>query len=428
MLLLFVKTKTMNFCKTWQTRPEILLMVMAAAMPIAFWAWVVLLNNFTVEVASFTGKEIGILQSLREVPGFLSFLVVYLLLIIAEQRLALLSLFILGVGVALTGYFPTIIGLYITTVISSIGFHYYEACQQSLSLQWLDKKTAPERMGLIYSVASVAKFLVLGAIFTVYLLSLPEISWHALASSSGLATGLNSYQFTYLFTGLVTCGLAVVAYTIFPQFNETVQQTRRIILRKRYWLYYALTFISGARRQIFIVFASFLMVEKFGYSLTQITALFLLNAAFNIFLAPLVGKVISRVGERAALVFEYLGLIGVFMAYAFVEDGMFAAALYVIDHMFFAFAIAIKTYFQKIGDPADMASTASVAFTINHIAAVIIPALFGLLWLVSPSAVFLSGAVMAGMSLILSLNVPRNPQAGAEVIFGYRGRITKAAE
>ena len=116
------------------------------------------------------------------------------------------------------------------------------------------------------------------------------------------------------------------------------------------------------------------------------------------------------------------------MAYAFVKDGMFAAALYVIDHMFFAFAIAIKTYFQKIGDPADMASTASVAFTINHIAAVIIPALFGLFWLVSPSAVFLSGAVMAGVSLILSLNVPRNPQAGDEVIFGYRGRITKAAE
>ena len=414
--------------KIWQSRPEILLMVMAAAMPIAFWAWVVLLNNFTVELAAFTGKEIGVLQSLREVPGFLSFLVVYLLLIIAEQRLALLSLFILGVGVALTGYFPTVIGLYITTVISSVGFHYYEACHQSLSLQWLDKKTAPERMGLIYSVASMAKFLVLGVIFAAYLSSLSEISWRALASSTGLRTGLESYQITYLFSGLATCGLALIAYILFPQFNETVRQTRKIVLRKQYWLYYALTFISGARRQIFIVFASFLMVEKFGYSLTQITALFLLNAAFNIFLAPLVGKVISRIGERAALVFEYLGLIGVFVAYAFVEDGALAAGLYVIDHMFFAFAIAIKTYFQKIGDPADMASTASVAFTINHIAAVIIPALFGLLWLVSPSAVFLSGAVMAGMSLILSLNVPRNPQAGAEVIFGYRGRITKAAE
>ena len=98
---------------------------MAGAMPIAFWSWSVLLNNFTIEFANFTGREIGILQSLREVPGFLSFLVVYLLLVIAEQRLALLALGILGARVAMTGYFPTVIGLYITTVISSIGFHYY---------------------------------------------------------------------------------------------------------------------------------------------------------------------------------------------------------------------------------------------------------------------------------------------------------------
>ena len=348
-------------------------------------------------------------------------MVVYLLLIIAEQRLALLSLFILGLGVAMTGYFPTAIGLYITTVISSIGFHYYEACHQSLSLQWLDKKTAPERMGLIFSVASMAKLLVLGAIFAAYLLDSPEISWKALASSTGLITDLESYEMTYFYAGSVTCILALAAYILFPQFNETVRQTRKIVLRKRYWLYYGLTFISGARRQIFIVFASFLMVEKFGYSLIQITALFLLNAAFNVFLAPLVGKIIGRVGERAALVFEYLGLIGVFVAYAFVEDGQLAAGLYVIDHMFFAFAIAIKTYFQKIGDPADMASTASVAFTINHIAAVDTSSLWFAL-VVSPSAVFLSGAALAGVSLLLSLNVPRDPQAGDEVIYGYRAR------
>ena len=154
-------------------------MVMAGGMPLAFWAWVVLLNNFTVEVAAFTGREIGILQSLREVPGFLSFLVVYLLLVIAEQRLALLSLFILGIGVALTGYFPTVIGLYVTTVISSIGFHYYEACNQSLTLQWLDKKTAPEKMGQIYGVGAFSQLLILGAIFLAYVITLPDLSWQA---------------------------------------------------------------------------------------------------------------------------------------------------------------------------------------------------------------------------------------------------------
>ena len=170
------------------------------------------------------------------------------------------------------------------------------------------------------------------------------------------------------------------------------------------------------------------MVEKFGYSVPQITALFLLNAAFNIWFAPIVGKLITRVGERSALVFEYIGLIGVFISYAVVESGTIAACLYVLDHMFFAFAIAIKTYFQKIGDPADMASTASVAFTINHIAAVFVPVLFGGLWLISPAAVFFAGAAMAGLSLLLSFNVPRHPGPGEEVVIGHRGTAASVAE
>ncbi len=402
-------------------RPEILLMVMAGAMPIAFWSWSVLLNNFTIEFANFTGKEIGILQSLRELPGFLSFLVVYLLLVIAEQRLALMSLVLLGLGVAITGYFPTVIGLYVTTVISSIGFHYYEACNQSLTLQWLDKKKAPEIMGRIYGVGAFAQLLTLGLILLVYLAGEGSFSWEALAGSNKFVNDISSYQTLYIGAGLSTVLIAVAAFIIFPHFSEKIVQRRQIVLRKRYWLYYALTFIAGARRQIFLVFASFLMVEKFGYSLAQITTLFLLNAAFNMWLAPLVGKIIGRVGERVALVAEYTGLIGVFIAYAFVENGTVAAGLYVIDHMFFAFAIAIKTYFQKIGAPEDMASTASVAFTINHIAAVFVPAAFGFIWLVNPSAVFLAGAGMAALSLILATNVPRHPEEGHEVVFGHRG-------
>jgi hypothetical protein len=87
----------------------------------------------------------------------------------------------------------------------------------------------------------------------------------------------------------------------------------------------------------------------------------------------------------------------------------------VIDHLFFALALAIKTYFQKIADPADMASTAGVSFTINHIAAVFIPVTFGFIWLVSPAAVFYIGAAMALVSFTLSLNIPKLPQEGNEV-------------
>jgi hypothetical protein len=133
-------------------------------------------------------------------------------------------------------------------------------------------------------------------------------------------------------------------------------------------------------------------------------------------LAPRVGRIIARFGERNALVFEYMGLIVVFAAYAFVSDAWVAAGLYIVDHLFFALAIAIKTYFQKIADPADIASTAGVSFTINHIAAVVLPFFLGLIWLASPTAVFLTGTAFAVASLIFSQLIPHDPEPGRETM------------
>ena len=129
-------------------------------MPIAFNAWSAQLNNFVVEAANFTGVEIGILQSLREVPGFLAFTTVFVLLILREQTFAVLSLALLGLGVAMTGFFPTEYGLYFTTVIMSIGFHYFEAVKQSLSLQWLKKEEAPQILGRLIAIGSVTSLTV----------------------------------------------------------------------------------------------------------------------------------------------------------------------------------------------------------------------------------------------------------------------------
>lgn len=390
-----------SFLARWR-RPEVLLLIMAAAVPLSFATWQALLNNFAVERAAFTGAEMGMLQSLREVPGFLAFAVVFLLLILREQLLAYLALLLLGIGTAITGYFPSVLGLYITTVIMSLGYHYYETVQISLSLQWIDKEKAPETLGRIIAAGSFAAIVTFGLIWLAFDL-----------------TGLD-YQWVYLLGGGLTCLLAIFVWIAFPRFPEKVRQHRHMVLRRRYWLYYLLTFMSGARRQIFIVFAGFLMVEKFGYDVATITLLFLVNAVLNVFLAPRIGRLIARWGERRSLIFEYVGLIIVFTLYAFVEDATFAAALYIIDHVFFALAIAIKTYFQKIADPKDIAATAGVGFTINHIAAVLIPAAFGILWLTSPAAVFLAGAAMAAVSLALSFNVPDHPTPGREVLVGRR--------
>lgn len=399
-----VRNHNMNLQRAmpnWR-RPGFLVLLMAAAVPLSFATWQALLNNFAIDRAAFTGAEIGMLQSLREVPGFLAFAVVFLLLLFREQTLAYLSLALLGIGTAVTGWFPSVIGLYCTTVLMSIGYHYYETVQISLSLQWIDKARAPETLGRIIAVGSFTSIVTFGLIWVAFNLLDLDFRW------------------VYLLGGGLTAGVALFAWQAFPRFPERVRQHKHMVLRTRYWLYYALTFMSGARRQIFIVFAGFLMVEKFGFTVAQITLLFLVNAVANVFMAPKIGRLIARWGERRALVFEYIGLMGVFSAYAFVENATFAACLYVVDHMFFALAIAIKTYFQKIADPADIAATAGVGFTINHIAAVLLPVAFGLLWLVSPGAVFLSGAAMAGLSLLLAFNVPAQPGPGNEVVVGPR--------
>jgi hypothetical protein len=152
-----------------------------------------------------------------------------------------------------------------------------------------------------------------------------------------------------------------------------------------------------------------------------VTALFLINFVANMVLAPFMGQAVARFGERNALCFEYVGLIIVFLAYGgiyyFGWGVVLAATLYVLDHLFFALAFALKTYFQKIADPGDIAPTAAVAFTINHIAAVFLPALLGYLWIVSPGGVFMLAAGMACVSLSLALMIPRHPTPGHETVF-----------
>lgn len=383
--------------------PIALLTLMSIAMPIAFNAWSALLNNFVVERAAFTGVEIGILQSLREVPGFIAFTTVFILLIIREQSFAVLALALLGAGVAATGFFPTEYGLYFTTVLMSLGFHYFEAVKQSLAMQWLSRDEAPQVFGKLISVAAVTSLVVYASLWVM------------------LEVFNVDYVWNFVLAGSICLALAVFMWLYYPHYESKTVQHRHLVLRKRYWLYYALTFFSGARRQIFMVFAAFLMVEKFGYSAAQITLLFLINYAFNWLFAEKIGALIRRIGERRSLTIEYTGLVIVFSAYALVENAFIAAGLYVIDHMFFALYIAMSTYFHKIADPADLASSAGVSFTINHIAAVVVPAALGLVWVISSSAVFFIGTAFAVCSLALAQNIPNRPAPGNEV------RIGKAA-
>jgi Major Facilitator Superfamily len=393
--------------KGWRS-PVNALMLMSVANYLSFATWNALHTNFAIDAIHFDGTDMGILHTVREIPGFLSFAAVLLLVIMREQTLGLMSLLVIGAGVAATGLFPSALGFYTTTLIKSLGFHYYETVAQSLSLQWFDKQNAPRLLGRVVSASASATIAAYGIIFIVW-------RWLGLG-----------YVWLFAAGGLTSLLLTGLIGILFPRFHEEVPQRKEIVIRSRYWLYYALVFMGGARRQIFIVFAAFLMVQKFHYDVASITLLLLINAVINMALGPVIGAMIGRLGDRRSMIVEHAGLIAVFLAYALVENPWVAAGLYVLDNAFFTMSIATKTYFQKIADPGDIAPTSGVAFSINHIAAVLLPIPLGMVWDVDRSAVFVIGAAMAGIALGLSLLVPHDPQAGNESVFAQR--LAAAAE
>jgi predicted MFS family arabinose efflux permease len=363
-------------------RMYLFLLVLTAAGAVGMQSWLTLINNFAVEAAGLDGFQFGVVQGVREVPGFLALLVVFLLFVFTEHRLAAFSVLVLGAGTALTGFFPHFGGIVATTLVMSFGFHYFEPLNQSLTLQYFDPTAAPVVAGRLRAVASMANLAVGGAIL---LLSL-----------------FMEFRGMFLVLGGVVAMAALWALRQDPTDRNLPPQNRGMVLRRRYWIYYAMTFLAGARRQIFMAFAVFLLVQKFGYSVRGVTVLFVVNNVVNMFVSPLVGKAIVRFSERAVLTLEYVCLTGVFAAYAFVQDPWLAAALYVLDHMFFGFGIAVRTYFQKLADPGDIAPSMAVGFTINHIAAVVVPVLGGLAWVADYRMVFLGGAGLSLCSLVLA--------------------------
>ena len=343
--------------------------------------WFTLFDNFSVNIVGLEGNHIGLLQSVREIPGFLALLVTYVILIIKEHRLSALSIIVLGAGVFATGLLPSFSGLILTTLVMSFGFHYYETTKQSLTLQYFDKLTSPLVLSAQRSYAALASIVVSIIIFVIA----PFLSYKAM----------------YILFGCLICVGGIWAITKNPVKKGLLPQKKKLVLKKRYWLFYFLTFMAGARRQIFMAFAVFLLVKKFGFSVQDITLLFLINNVINFFINPLIGKFILKYGERKLLSMEYFFLILIFISYAFVDSKLIVGILYVLDHIFFNFSTGISTYFQKIADPEDIASSAAVGFTINHIAAVVLPVIGGLLWMVDYKIPFLAGAVFSFISLCL---------------------------
>ncbi|MBT1073218.1 MFS transporter [Pelotalea chapellei] len=356
------------------------LAVMTAASMVGLQGYTILFNNYAVEVIGLNGNKVGMIQSIREVPGFLALCAVFLMLFIKEHRLSALSIALLGIGTGITGLFPSYFGLACTTLLMSFGFHYYETTNQSLTLQYFSTGVSPVVFGKLRSLAAASS---IASGILIWLLGL-----------------ILDYRGIFLVVGSLVFVAGIWGLLQEPTHDSLTPQRQQMFLKRKYSLYYILTFLSGARRQIFMVFSIFLLVKIFHYSVREMTLLFIINNAIAWVLNPLIGKAIIRFGERRVSSIEYVGVVIIFAVYAFTDSKLLVAAMYILDSILFNFSVAIRTYFQKIGEPGDIASSMAVGFTINHIAAVFLPALGGYFWMIDYRIPFLTGAALGIVSLI----------------------------
>ncbi len=356
------------------------LFILTFTQIVAFQAWQMLNTNFFVDVIGLDGSQMGIIQSIRELPGLLAVSVLFLLIFMSEISVAIFAVAILGIGVMLTGMLPSYAGVIFTTLVLSTGFHYYETVNQSLTLQAFNQRVSPLVFGRLRSISALGN--ILAAIFI--LLCLPFMSYVQL----------------YAICGMIAVVGAIWAYKKRPNLTHLPMQRKRIILKKKYWLFYVLTLLAGGRRQIFMVFSLILLVEHFGYSAAAITTLFLINNAINWAINPIIGRLINKYGEQSLLTSTFIPTVLIFLAYAFIDNAFIIAVLYIVDQFLFNFNIAEKTFFQKISEPEDIAPSMATGFTINHIVAVIVPAVCGFLWMIDYRIPFIVGAVIALVALI----------------------------
>jgi hypothetical protein len=354
-----------------------------AAVAISNTGWRVVMNNFAVDVVGMDGDTLGVLQSLREIPGLLAFTVLFWLMFIKEQRMAIISLAILGIGVSITGMFPSIYGFYFTTVIMSIGFHYLESLSSSLTTQFYTQSEFNERVGQLRSADSF--FGIIGFVLILSMLNIFNVTLNIVFLASG-----------------VSAVLIALYLSTFQQIKTTTPpQKNKPVLRKKYKLYYLLTFLAGARRQIFVVFAGFLLVEKFNFSASNMAVLFFIAHIVTVFFAPKIGVLVTRLGPKRTLSLEYIIITLIFILYSQVESQASASILYILDALAFSLSIALRSYFKSIATPDDISATTSVSFTINHIAAVFLPFILGAIWIEDYKIVFYTGAAFSIASVIV---------------------------
>jgi predicted MFS family arabinose efflux permease len=366
-------------------RDWLLLVAATLAFSFGFGTYSGLIPNFAAEHLGLSRAQLGLLESLREIPGLLTAGMIALLAGLAEPVLAILALGVMAGGIAATGQATGFGTLVACSIFWSIGLHIWLTLQPSVALTLSEEGKHGRGLGLL---ARYGAFAMLAGLLFVASVG-PALDYPRAFGIAGAAI-------------LVGC---VAARAIRKDRGGGLHP--RLVFRRRYRLYYLLMLLDGGRRVLIQTFALLILVREFGVHRQGIAGLMLVTNGITMLLAPVVGGWVDRYGERRVLSLYYLAVVGVFIAYTRVHTALAFSAIYAVDNLLFTCAVGIPTYARHLCPKEDLSPTLAMGLTVNHVAAVSVPISAGFLWAhLGYRTIFWAGAALAVVSLLGALQLP----------------------
>jgi predicted MFS family arabinose efflux permease len=359
-------------------------------------------NNFLNERFSLSGFERSFLEFPRELPGFLVVFVSAALWFLGSRRLGVVSILLSAVGAFLIGFAsPSYWVMVMWLFVYSLGDHLFMPIASTIGMELAREGQDGRRLGQLNAIRNAAA--ILGS-FMVFL-------------------GFKYAGFTFQHTFAIAAAFLLLAAFLLYQMTPEKVVTRRgyLQLHKEYKLYYALNVISGARKQLFITFAPWVLVQVFEQPTQIMATLFTIGGVIGILFQPLLGWAIDKLGERFVLAAEAVILVAVCFGYGFAKfllpvniAFLVVCICFLVDQMIFSVGMARATYLKKIAkQPDDIQPALTAAVTIDHIFSISAALVGGLIWSTFGfQYVFLMGAALAIINFFTALRV-RIPQTSA---------------
>jgi len=360
-------------------------------------------NNFLDERYMVTPFQRSFLEFPRELPGFLVVFVSAGFAFLCSRRLGAVTMLLSVVGVLLIGFAaPTYAMMAIWLFVYSLGQHMFFPLSSTIGMELAIKGRTGKRLGQLNAVTNTAK--IVGGLLVI--LGFRYLNFE--------------FEHTFVIAALVFIAASILLFSM--KRGEAQPGKNYLRLHKEYRLYYGLVTISGARKQLFITFAPWVLVTVFNQPTQIIASLLLIGGLIGILFQPILGQAIDRFGERVVLTSEAVILIIICFGYGFAKSifpeniaFLIVCGCYLIDQMIFSVGMARATYMQKIArQPDHVQSTLTTGVTIDHIFSISAAILGGIIWnLYGFQYVFLFGALLAGINFFVAgrVRVPTSDSA-----------------